>query len=79
MHPLVRNLYKRIITVGRDYPPGLDYVRTRAKAKFLANADVTDELALKKAINYGRYMVKEMAGITQLKKYRSMRERYSSR
>ena len=29
MHPLVRDLYKRAITVGKDYPHprGLDYVR----------------------------------------------------
>ena len=27
MHPLVRDLYKRALFVGRDYPLGLDYVR----------------------------------------------------
>lgn len=31
MHPLVRDLYKRVILVGRDYPLGLDYVRTQWK------------------------------------------------
>jgi len=34
MHPLVRDLYKRAIIVGRDYPhpDGLDYVRRTWKA-----------------------------------------------
>jgi hypothetical protein len=31
MHPLVRDLYKRVILVGRDYPLGLDYVRSQWK------------------------------------------------
>jgi hypothetical protein len=72
----VRNLYRRILTVGRDYPAGLDYVRKRAKAEFAKRKDIQDEVELKRAINYGRYMVKEMVGIIQLKKYRSIRSRY---
>ncbi|KAL7581511.1 hypothetical protein ACA910_022080 [Epithemia clementina (nom. ined.)] len=27
MHPMVRNLYKRVLHVGRDYPTGLDHVK----------------------------------------------------
>jgi len=27
MHPLVRDLYKRAVFVGRDYPAGIEYVR----------------------------------------------------
>lgn len=72
----MRNLYRRIITVGRDYPLGLDYVRQRAKAEFAKRKDIHDNLELKRAINYGRYMVKEMVGIIQLKKYRAIRSRY---
>jgi len=29
MHPLVRDLYKRFLLVGRDYPLGLNYVREK--------------------------------------------------
>jgi len=34
MHPLVRDLYKRVLIVGRDYPHpgGLDFVKQRWKA-----------------------------------------------
>jgi hypothetical protein len=31
MHPLVRDLYKRVLIVGRDYPTGLDHVKTTWK------------------------------------------------
>lgn len=72
----MRNLYRRIITVGRDYPAGLDYVRKRAKAEFAKRSEITDEIELKRAVNYGRYMVKEMIGVIQLKKYRSIKSRY---
>jgi hypothetical protein len=27
MHPLVRNLYKRVLVVGREYPTGLEHVK----------------------------------------------------
>jgi hypothetical protein len=76
MHPLVRNLYKRIITVGREYPTGLDAVRTRAKAEMKKNAHLEDGLELRRAISYGRWMVKEMIGVIQLKKYRAIKKRY---
>ena len=86
MHPLVRDLYKRVIHVGREYPAGLDYVRVVWK-KSLKNqnncpscfADPTSdecEREIRKAVAVGRRMVGEMVGVTQLKKYRAMKQRY---
>ena len=75
MDPRVRDLYKRCLTVGRDYPKGLDYVRERAKREFQKRAHV-EGFELKQAINYGRFMVKEMVGVIQLKKYRVIKQRY---
>ena len=72
----VRDLYKRILVVGRDYPAGLEHVRERAKAEFGKRAALTDDVQIKRAIAYGRYMVKEMIGVVQLKKYRTMKKRY---
>ena len=40
----VRNLYKRIIIAGRDYPAGLDYVRQKAKAEFAKRAHIRDDV-----------------------------------
>ena len=76
MHPLVRDLYKRFLVAGKDYPGGLEVVRRKAKLAFFQNSHLTDEVEIKKAVKGGRYMVRELYGITQLKKYRSMKERY---
>jgi len=76
MHPKVRDLYKRIIHVGRDYPKGLPWVRDKAKAWFLQNKDVKDETELKKCIALGRHQVREMVAVISLKKYRHLKHTY---
>lgn len=47
MHPLVRDLFKRFIIVGRDYPVPPPYIRDKAAAAFRANAHLTDEVEVK--------------------------------
>lgn len=87
MHPLVRDLYKRAIIVGRDYPLGLDYVRETWKKAlrnpqncpsfYSENAQPREcEKELRKAVGKGRFYVREMIGVIQLKKYRAMKQRY---
>ena len=78
MQPLVRELYKRILAVGRDYPAGLAAVRRRAKREFFERRDLRDAAEVKKAVGYGRYMIREMTGVIQLKKYRTLRSRYGA-
>lgn len=73
MRPLVRDLYKKLMTVGRDYPAGLEHVRVRAKREFRKRGDLSDEVEIKKSIAYGRYMLREMMGVIQLKKYRTLK------
>jgi len=76
MHPKVRDLYKRIILVGRDYPKGLDWVRSKAKPWFLQNKDLTDEVEIRRKVAVGRFWVREMESVIYLKKYRTLRKRY---
>jgi len=77
MNPLVRDLYKRIILVGKDYPAGLDHVRRKAKEAFHKNKDLTDEVEIKRAVARGRWYVRnELTAVIQLKKYRTIKERY---
>lgn len=82
MHPLVRDLYKRAILVGRDYPhpEGLEYVRRTWKAalrnQINCPSSPIDERVLRKAVGKGRFMIREMEGVIQLKKYRTLRKRY---
>lgn len=76
MHPQVRDLYKRFIFAGRDYPAGLEAVRKQVKKAFFANKDIEDELSFKRAIAKGRYHSRELVAINQLHKYRQIKQRY---
>jgi hypothetical protein len=81
MHPLARDLYKRILFVGRDYPLGLTYVRSKAKEAFFAEGNKDHALSEKhilRLVNRGRWMLKEMEGVIQFKKYRFLRKAYGS-
>jgi hypothetical protein len=120
MHPLVRDLYKRVLHAGRDYPTGLEHVKHVWKAALrnprncpacysLASEDCSDshrrqsprrdnnnvismtqnayrsgvvssdcEREIRAAVARGRHMVKEMVGVSHLKKYRSMLKRYGA-
>ena len=78
MNPFVRDLYKRILYAGRDYPAGLSKVRIKAKEAFYENKDLKDDIDIKKAVAYGRYMVREMYAISKLAKYRALRNRYGN-
>ncbi|RYF00068.1 MAG: hypothetical protein EOO41_00010 [Methanobacteriota archaeon] len=78
MHPAVRDLYKRFMYVGRDYPTGLPSVRTKVKAAFIANAQLRSEKDILLAVSRGRWWVNELIGVVQLRKYRAMRQRYDA-
>ena len=73
---LVVDLYKRFLLVGRDYPLGLPYVRAKAKAAILQNAGLRSEDDIMRAVAKGRWWVKELVGVVQLRKYRALRARY---
>ena len=75
MLPIVRELYKRLLFVGRDYPLGLPTVRERVKEGFLKNSHLTEERAILEAVHRGRWWEKEMIGVIKLKKYRAMAKR----
>ena len=77
MHHWVRDLYKRIIHVGKDYPTGLNWVRAKAKKEILKNKNVTDDIQLRKCIAWGRFQVREMEAVIALKKYRHLRKTYN--
>lgn len=68
MHRLVRDLYRRVLWVGREYPTGLTHVRLKAKEHFRANALVSSDEEINRCIARGRWFVNEMIGVIQLKK-----------
>jgi hypothetical protein len=78
MHVLVRDLYKRFLIAGRNYPQGIEVVRRRAKEAFFKNAHLKDEDEIRRAVAKGRYWVREIQAAHQLHKYRSLKKRYES-
>lgn len=63
MKAAVRDLYKRFLVVGKDYPKGLSYVREKAKQAFIANRNLQKDEEINRAVAKGRYMVKELIGV----------------
>lgn len=78
MHPLVRDLYKRFLLVGKDYPGGINIIKNKTKEEFNKNKNLNNEIDIKKAVGRGRYMIRELIGIIQLKKYRTIKSKYNN-
>ncbi|KAH6937085.1 hypothetical protein HPB50_025521 [Hyalomma asiaticum] len=65
-----------LLHLGRDYPKGYDYFRSRLKAAFLKNRDVKDPEQLTMLLARGQYIIKELEALYMLKKYRTLKKRY---
>lgn len=78
MHPQVRQLYKELLYIGREYPKGFPYFRTGLKRVFLKKRelDLKDEMALRAAIDHGRFVYRELEALWFLKKYRVLKKSY---
>ncbi|XP_077034078.1 electron transfer flavoprotein regulatory factor 1 [Agelaius phoeniceus] len=74
----VIKLYKNLLYLGREYPKGADYFRSRLKAAFLKNKDETDPEKIKQLIARGEFVIKELEALYFLRKYRAMKQRYYS-
>ncbi|XP_064276861.1 electron transfer flavoprotein regulatory factor 1 isoform X1 [Passer domesticus] len=69
---------ERLLYLGREYPKGADYFRSRLKAAFLKNKDETDPEKIKQLIARGEFVIKELEALYFLRKYRAMKQRYYS-
>ena len=96
IHPLVRDLYKRVIHVGKDYPLPMYKIREiwksairnpkncpscynngpRNGVSMVVPRSTQCEREIRLAVGKGRHMVREMIGIIQLKKYRTLKRNY---
>jgi len=65
-----------MLHMGKDYPKGYDYFRTRLKAAFLKNKSVEDPEMIRVLVARGRYVMKELEAMYQLRKYRTLKQRY---
>ncbi|KAK4114835.1 hypothetical protein N656DRAFT_777019 [Canariomyces notabilis] len=69
-------IYKQLLFLGRDYPLGYDYFRTRLHRAFKANAHLEDEEQIRKGIARADFVRKEIEALYYLKRYRTLRKRY---
>lgn len=68
----------KLLYLGREYPKGADYFRSRLKAAFLKNKDVKDPEQIKQLIARGEFVIKELEALYFLRKYRALKQRYYS-
>jgi hypothetical protein len=78
MQPIVRDLYKRFVWVSSHYPAGRNFVLRKVKEEFFQHKDVVSEVEIKRLVAKGRYMVKELAAVSRLHKYRTLKKRYDT-
>ncbi|KAA8908940.1 hypothetical protein FN846DRAFT_794804 [Sphaerosporella brunnea] len=74
----VKALYKDLLFLGRDYPLGYAYFRTRLHRAFAAQSHLRDEPAIHACISRGEFVKREIEALYYLKKYRALRERYGA-
>ncbi|KAL0267603.1 UNVERIFIED_CONTAM: hypothetical protein PYX00_009830 [Menopon gallinae] len=64
--------------MGRDYPLGYEYFRSRCYRVFLKNSKETDPAKIDQMIKHGEFVIKELEALYMLKKYRTLKSRYYS-
>ncbi|XP_066589859.1 electron transfer flavoprotein regulatory factor 1-like [Prorops nasuta] len=72
----VFELYRTLSHLGRDYPKGQEFFRTRLRKAFEKNKNETDPEKIEQMIAHGNFVVKEIEALYKLKKYRTMKSRY---
>ncbi|GAB5592586.1 hypothetical protein Unana1_07486 [Umbelopsis nana] len=71
-------LYKQLVYLGREYPAGYtNFFRPKLKSAFMKKRELEDEEEIRKAVAFGNYIIKELEAMYYLKKYRTLRARYT--
>lgn len=72
----VKQVYKNLLHLGKDFPKGYEYFRDRCKGAFLKNRDVSDAHQIEVLLARAVYVTKELEALYMLKKYRTLKKRY---
>jgi len=67
----------QLIWAGRDYPAGLDKLRSGAKRAFFAKKDEKDPEKISQALRHGEFVLQELEALVKLHKYRSLQKQYN--
>lgn len=78
MDPRVRQLYKTLLYMGKEYPPALGgYLKFKPILKRnFQSTPVANETELNNALDKGRYIIKELETLYYLSKYRYLKRKY---
>lgn len=71
----VIKLYKNLIYLSKEWPTDL---RPQIKRAFMKNKDVNNAEEVRKLIDRGEYVCREITATYHLRKYRAMKRRYYS-
>ncbi|GME22056.1 putative lyr family protein [Neofusicoccum parvum] len=74
-HQVIR-IYKELLYLGREYPLGYYYYRTRLHNAFASQAGLRDDEKIKRGIERAQFVKKEIETLYYLKRYRALRQRY---
>lgn len=69
-------IYFQLLFMGRDYPKGFQYFRTKLRRAFEKNKSETDPEKIEKMIGHGNFVIKELEALYMLRKYRTLKKRY---
>ena len=75
--PLILISSPELLEMGKHYPLGYEYFRPRLHKAFMSQAHLKDEEQIRQGIKRAEYVKKEIEALYFLKKYRSMKNRYS--
>ncbi|KAI9463313.1 hypothetical protein BJY52DRAFT_1115777 [Lactarius psammicola] len=71
-------LYKELHRLGRDYPDATYNFNGRMRRMFEKNRDLKDPAEIEQALRFGEYIKNETLALYSLRKYRHLRQRYST-
>ncbi|KAB8236230.1 hypothetical protein BDV23DRAFT_119753 [Aspergillus alliaceus] len=74
----VINIYKELLFLGRNYPLGYEYFRTRLHKAFASQAHLKDDDQIRKGIARADFVKKEIEALYYLKRYRTLKQRYEN-
>ncbi|ORX94463.1 LYR motif-containing protein 5A [Clohesyomyces aquaticus] len=74
-HQVIK-IYKELLYLGRDYPQGYEFFKTRLHKAFASQKDLADEAKIRAGIKRAEFVKKEIEALYYLKRYRTLRQRY---
>lgn len=66
----------KLVFIGREYPAGAEFFRTRLRNAFRKNKSESDPKKIETLISRGEFVVKEIDALYKLKKYRHLKKSY---